>query len=402
MTRIVTRWVDGQVPLLDHRPDHVWLAPGIQLVGWGEALRVAAGYGPGRFERGRAAVREWTSGIDIADEVAGPGSGPVAFSSFTFDPRSPGSVVIVPEVLFGTTKDGSFVTTIDDAPYGHLLHPSGTGERMADRPRYAGGSIPDVHWMEAVAEAVTEIAGGPLEKVVLARDFAVWSKAPFDTRVVLERLHERFPECFTFLVDGLVGASPELLVRKTGTRVESVALAGSARRGAEPAEDQRFGRALLASDKDRREHEMAALTVETALSEIARRIVRDAEPSVLKLANVQHLATRFRGTLDEGVSVLQTVARLHPTAAVGGWPIDDALDAIRRLEGMDRGRYAGPVGWFDLRDDGEFAIALRCAELSGARARLFAGAGIVRGSLPETELEETRLKLRAMLDALEA
>jgi menaquinone-specific isochorismate synthase len=394
--------VDGPVPLLDHRPDHVWLAPGIQLVGWGEALRVAAGYGTGRFERGRAAVREWASSMEIDDEVAKPGSGPVAFSSFTFDPRSPGSVIIVPEILFGKTEDRWFVTTLDDVPYGHLLHPSGTGGATVDRPRYAGGSIPDVHWMEAVAEAVAEIADGAFEKVVLARDFAIWSKAPFDTRVVLERLHERFPECFTFLVDGLVGASPELLVRKTGTRVESVALAGSAGRGADAAEDERMGRALLDSDKDRREHEMAALTVETALSEIARRVVRDAEPSLLRLANVQHLATRFRGTLDEGISILQAVAKLHPTAAVGGWPIDEALDAIRRLEGMDRGRYAGPVGWFDLRDDGEFAIALRCAELSGARARLFAGAGIVRGSLPETELEETRLKLRAMLDALEA
>ena len=401
MTRTVTRWVDGPVPLLDHRPDHVWLGPDLQLVGWGEAIRIAAGYGPERFDHGRAAVREWAADVEVDDEVGGPGSGPVAFASFTFDPRSPGSVVIVPEITFGAREDGSFVTTVDGASYGHLLHPSGTGEGTVDRPRYAGGSIPDVHWMEAVAEAVAEIARGPLEKVVLARDFAVWSKVPFDSRVLLERLHHRFPECLTFLVDGLVGASPELLVRKTGTRVESVALAGSARRGSDADEDERYGRALLASDKDRREHEMAALTVETALGEISRRIVRDAEPSLLRLANVQHLATRFRGSLDEGVSIIEAVARLHPTAAVGGWPIDAALDAIRRLEGMDRGRYAGPVGWFDMRDDGEFAIALRCAELSGARARLFAGAGIVRGSLPETELEETRLKLRAMLDALE-
>jgi menaquinone-specific isochorismate synthase len=308
---------------------------------------------------------------------------------------------VIPAVTFARHGKRWFVTTVDDADPCRFAHPAGSASATADRPRYAGASIPDVLWLEAVAEATRAIADGPLEKVVLARDFAVWSKSPFDPRRILHRLHERFPDCYTFLVDGLVGASPELLVRRTGRRLDSVALAGSARRSDDPEEDERIGRRLLESDKDRREHEMAAWSVAEALGEMCDRVVADAEPSLLRLANVQHLATQFRATLSTQTSVIDVVRRLHPTAAVGGWPTAEAVDTIRRLEGMNRGRYAGPVGWFDARGDGEFAIALRCAELSGARARLFAGAGIVRGSLPESELEETRLKLQAMLAALE-
>ncbi len=402
MTRIVTREVERPLPLLDHRPELVWLSPSVDIVGWGEAHRLGAGFGPERFDRVRDAFSSWLAAAEIEDEAGLPGTGPVAFTSLTFDPRSAGSVLIVPAVTFVHRSGRWFVTTVDDADPCPFSHPAGTAPRPADRPRYAGASIPDVHWLESVAAATRLIEEGRLEKVVLARDFAVWSKTPFDSRRILERLHERFPGCYSFLVDGLVGASPELLVRRTGHRIESVALAGSARRSSDPDEDERIGRRLLDSDKDRREHDMAARSVADALGSICDRIIGDAEPSLLKLANVQHLATHFRGTLTADTSVVDLVRRVHPTAAVGGWPADAALEAIRRMEGMDRGRYAGPVGWFDSRGDGEFAIALRCAELSGARARLFAGAGIVRGSLPETELEETRLKLQAMLTALEA
>lgn len=401
MTRIVTREVDHPLPLLEHRPDVVWLSPTVDLVGWGEAHRLGAGFGAERFDRIRDDFASWVTAADVENETDLPGIGPVAFTSITFDPRSAGSALVVPEVTFARRGDRWFVTTVDDADPCRYAHPAGSAPAPADRPRYAGASIPDVLWLEAVADATRLIAEGTMEKVVLARDFAVWSKSPFDARRILGRLHERFPGCYTFLVDGLVGASPELLVRRTGHRLDSVALAGSARRSDDPAEDELIGRRLLESDKDRREHEMAARSVAEALGEICDRVVADAEPSLLRLANVQHLATQFRGNLADGTSVVDVVRRLHPTAAVGGWPTADAVATIRRLERMDRGRYAGPVGWFDARGDGEFAIALRCAELSGARARLFAGAGIVRGSLPETELEETRLKLQAMLTALE-
>jgi menaquinone-specific isochorismate synthase len=302
--------------------------------------------------------------------------------------------------VVGRHGDDWFLTTIGDADPTPIFHPAGTADVPVDRPRYAGASIPDVAWLEAVAEAVGLIEAGRLDKVVLARDYAVWSKERFDHRRVLARLQDRFPDCFVFAVDDLVGASPELLVRLKDRTVESVALAGSARRSGDPIEDEQIGKELLASAKNRHEHELTAASVGRVLGEVCERMMRDPEPVLVELANVRHLATRFHGRLSGPSSALHIAGRLHPTAAVAGAPTEAALDAIRALEGMDRGRYAGPVGWMDQRGDGEFAIALRCAEISGARARLFAGAGIVEGSLPESELEETRLKLQAMLPAL--
>ena len=204
-----------------------------------------------------------------------------------------------------------------------------------------------------------------------------------------------------YLVDGLVGASPELLIRRRGESVTSLALAGSARRDPDPVVDDQLGSELLASSKDLHEHALASESVERVLGRVCRSLQRPNRPGLLKLANVQHLATPFAGNLTESHDVLDLVGMLHPTAAVGGTPTLDAIEMIRALEGMERGRYAGPVGIFDPAGDGEFAIALRCAEISGARARLFAGAGLVQGSVPEDELEETRIKLQAMLSALE-
>jgi menaquinone-specific isochorismate synthase len=198
-----------------------------------------------------------------------------------------------------------------------------------------------------------------------------------------------------------LGASPELLIRRVGNVVTSLALAGSARRDRDPVADQQLGAELLASKKDLHEHALASASVAKVLEEVCRSLERPPGPYVFKLANVQHLATSFTGVLADSHHVLDLVRKLHPTAAVGGTPTAAAVDMIRSLEGMDRGRYAGPVGIFDATGNGEFAIALRCAEVSGARARLFAGAGLVRGSVPEDELEETRIKLQAMLSALE-
>jgi menaquinone-specific isochorismate synthase len=337
--------------------------------------------------------------VDVEDDLRLPGTGPVAFASFTFDERSPGSVLAVPEVAVGWSQGRWFVTVVDDADPAPFLESGPAIRTQSDRTRFAGASIPDVQWLEAVARAVELISADEVSKVVLARDFALWSKTPFDSMNLVSKLHKRFPECYTFLVDGLVGASPELLVRMEERKVISQALAGSARRSDDPVEDERIGKALLDSDKDRREHESAAASVGRALGEVCTQLERDLEPTLVKLANVQHLGTRFEGRLTRSFPILDLVDRLHPTAAVGGTPTDRAVALIRELESMDRGRYAGPVGWMDAHEHGEFAIALRCAELSGARARLFAGAGIVSGSLPENELEETRLKLLAMQSA---
>lgn len=399
MTVVRTHRLEDPVPLLDHRPPLAWLSPGRRLVGFGEALRLDPG--PPRFRNAESGFARWCRDVEVTDDVRLPGTGPIAFVSLTFDPAAPGSTLVVPEVVIGEVEGTWFVTTVGEVDPTPLFHPAGTGESRNDRPRYAGSSIPDVMWMEAVAQAIELIARGDLEKVVLARDLAVWSKTAFDHRRLLGRLHRRFPTCHTFLVDGLVGASPELLVRRRGREVDSLVLAGTAPRSDDRHEDETMAKALLASEKDAREHELAAASVGRVLGELCERVVRDAQPRMIELANVRHLATRFRGRLRESPSTLEVADRLHPTAAVGGTPTDQALEVIRRLEGMDRGRYAGPVGWMDREGDGELAIALRCAQIAGTRARLFAGNGIVAGSLPEDELEETRLKLMAMQSVLE-
>lgn len=375
------------------------------LVGWGEALRLTPGPGADRFARMARGLDEQAAEADVDDELGLPGTGLVGFVSATFDLRSAASVLIVPRRVVGRRDGVTWLTTIDPAGPGDGDPPPAPAcpplpEALPDRIRYAGSSMPDLHWLEAVAAAVKRIEDGDLGKIVLARDHAVWSRHPFDPRLLASRLRSRFPACFTFLVDGLLGASPELLVRRSGERVASVTLAGTAPRGDTPAADQRLGEELLASDKDRREHSFAAAAVRGILAGRCAALEGDEEPVLLRLDNVQHLASRFRGRLTTGESALEVAAALHPTPAVCGTPGEVALPLIRELEGLERGRYAGPVGWVDDRGDGELAIALRCAELAGARARLFAGAGIVRGSLPENELEETRIKFRAMQSAL--
>ncbi|HEY5652082.1 MAG TPA: isochorismate synthase [Acidimicrobiia bacterium] len=399
--RVTTRRLDAPPPLVDHDPPLAWISDEHVLIGFGEALRFSAGFGDERFDRAERTFREWSDDCLIDDEIAAPGTGPTAFTSFTFDSRSPGSVLIVPEITLGRTGGEWFATTVGDADPAPYLTAVDRAEGVSDRPRFAGASIPDVSWVEAVAEVIDRIRAGEAQKVVMARDFALWSRTRFDTRRLLTRLMTRFPHCFTFAVDGLIGASPELLVRTDGHRVSSVALAGTAARSADPATDERLGAELLGSPKDLFEHRLAAMSVERVLEPLTDVLSRDETPSLRRLDNVQHLATSFDGSLSAPLSALTLAGMLHPTAAVGGDPTDVAVAMIRELEGMDRGRYAGPVGWMDSTGNGEFAIALRCAEISGARARLFTGAGIMADSLPENELEETRLKLGAMMSALE-
>ena len=388
---VATRPVGDPGDLLARVPDPggvVWVHRGEGLVGWGVAARVDLGPG-GRFELAADALAALADDAAIDDPLAVPGSGLVAFASATFDPRKPGSVLVVPRVVLAR-RDGRAWLTVADGEPAELPPPQGLP--ALGRIRYAGASVGEVAWLEAVDAARRRLDGAPLEKVVLARDLAVWSEEPCDPRVLARRLAERFPDCFTFAVEGLVGASPELLVRRTGDRVESVVLAGSAARGGDPASDALLGRRLLGSAKDRHEHRPAVASVADALEPVCADLEVDPVPHLLQLDNIQHLATAVRGRL---------AGRLHPPAAVCGTPTADALAVIRELEGLDRGRYAGPVGWVDARGDGEFAIALRCATVTGHRARLYAGAGIVAESLPEAELEETRLKFRAMQSALE-
>jgi len=220
-------------------------------------------------------------------------------------------------------------------------------------------------------------------------------------RYLLGRLAAAYPECWTFQVDDMVGATPELLVRRTSDVVLSRVLAGTVKRRGNEGEDASLAKALLGSDKDLEEHEYAVRSVARALAHHCTDLRVPAQPTVLRLSNVQHLATDISGRLADGASALALAASLHPTAAVCGSPTERAFAVIRELEGMDRGRYAGPVGWFDSRGDGEFGIALRCAEVRPGSLRLFAGCGIVTGSDPEAELAESRAKfvpIRAALD----
>jgi menaquinone-specific isochorismate synthase len=400
-----TRHLDDDRPLLDLPPVAdalAWVRRDEGLVAWGTAARLDPGTGPDRFDRADEALRELAGAAAVDDTVTAFGTGLVAVGSFAFHDGVAGSALVVPRVVVGRRDGTTWCTTIDpdDAPPVAGPRADPPPEVRRDRPRYAGSTNPDVHWLEAVATAVQRIRAGELDKVVLARDHAVWSREPFDALDLARRLTARFPRCHTFVVGGLVGATPELLVGRRGDEVVSRALAGTVGRSDDEVEDASLGAQLLASEKDRWEHQLAAESVAEVLARHCAELEHEREPRLLRLDNVQHLATTYRGRLTSGVSSLMLAGALHPTAAVGGTPRDRAIAMIRELEGMDRGRYAAPVGWTDAAGDGEWGIALRCAELAGARARLFAGVGVVAASLPEAELEETRLKLLAMQAAL--
>ncbi|ADG88430.1 isochorismate synthase [Thermobispora bispora] len=385
--------------LLAHLPGtapYAWIRRGEGLVGWGVAARAEVPPGPGRFDWAREWLASLFEGARIDDQVGLPGSGPVAFGSFTFDRDVPGSVLVVPRVVLARRQGQAWLTTIGEAetlPVAPATEPG--------RIRYGDGTLSAPEWQHVVAQAVAKIKAGVLDKVVLARDLRATAEREIDPRALLARLADRYPECYTFSVDGLVGATPELLVRHIGRSIESLVLAGTVSRGTGPAEDAARAAELYASAKDREEHGYAVASVRQALAPLCAELHVPDEPDLLVLPNVQHLATRITGRLSDGASVLDVVAAMHPTAAVGGTPTDAAIEVIRELEGMDRGRYAGPVGWIDSRGDGEWGIALRCAEVSGREARLFAGCGIMGGSDPAAELAEAQAKFRVMQYALE-
>ena len=381
-----------------------WVRQGAGLVGWGEAARVSLPAGADRFTDGEKWLREIVDGASIVDEVRRRGSGLVAFGSFTFDDASEGSVLIVPRAILGRDGTGkAWLTTI--APEGGpAWQPTPFGPPVApDTIRWHDGSLSAPEWEQAVGEAVRRIThSAELRKVVLARDLYATADRPIDTRVLIHRLADRYPGCFTFACDGLVGATPELLISRDGWRVSSLVLAGTTPRGATPAEDSVLAAGLLGSAKENEEHRYAAASLRDSLAPLCQAMYVAPRPDLIRLHNVQHLGTRVRGTLRSADrSALALAATVHPTAAVGGTPTDTAVELIRELESMDRERYAGPVGWVDADGNGEWGIALRCAQLAANRARLFAGCGIVAGSDPAAELAETIAKFRPMRTALE-
>ncbi|WP_225994195.1 isochorismate synthase [Actinomadura rudentiformis] len=383
---------------LPHPTALAWVRHGEGIVGWGEAARLTLPGGEDRFAAADQWLRDLFGSADIHDPVQVPGSGPVAFGSFGFDPKSPDSVLIVPRWIVGRRDGAAWLTTIgEDADPLALVHPPQPPARLA----WSDGTLSAPAWEQAVAAAVDRIRDGRLGKVVLARDLHAEAAEPIDARTLLRRLADRFPACYTFSCAGLVGATPELLIRRAGEHLDSLVLAGTTARGTTPADDAERATRLRASAKDREEHAYAAEMVRDALTPLCAELTVPDQPELLTLANVMHLASPVHGRLRRERSVLDVVAALHPTPAVAGTPTDTALDLIRELELMDRGRYAGPVGWVDARGDGEWGIALRCAELDGTRARLFAGCGIVADSDPAAELAEAQTKFRVMQYALE-
>lgn len=389
---------------------------GLGVSASGTAGSFGVGGGPGRIEDLARLAGETLGAIRRGDD----GPPVVAVGTIPFDEGESASLTI-PSRAAGRRRAGETwridVWGEDDAP-----------RKTEPRGRWFGGTVPHrafadiqlrpdpepVRYAAAVEEATRRIASGELRKIVLARSLLVDAGRELDPKRLLWRLRAVDPDCFafavpTFALEGrrlrsrgvLVGASPELLVSKAGGEVRAAPLAGSAPRFGDREEDRASAGRLLASEKDREEHAAVSEFVALVLGAFCDRLDHPEEPELLGTANVWHLATPFHGWLRDPVrSVLDLVAELHPTPAVCGSPRDGARKVLSELETLDRGCYAGPVGWVDANGDGEWAIALRCAEIAGSTARLFAGAGIVAGSVPELELDETERKFRALLDSL--
>ena len=376
-----------------------WIRGGDGLVGWGEAARLTIPAGVDRFATGEKWLAELVDSARLSDAVGVPGTGLVGFGSFTFDPASDGSVVVVPSIIVGRRDGVAWHTTI--SADGGLPVPAMTPLTRPSEIRWSDGSLSAPQWEQAVTAAVGRIKAGELRKVVLARDLQADAPEPIDIRVLLTRLAARAPSCYTFACAGLIGATPELLIRREGRQVSSLVLAGTTARGGSRADDEALSAALLASAKNLEEHRYSVDSVRDVLAPLCEELHVDPAPFLLQMADYQHLATSVTGVLGKEASALALAASLHPTAAICGTPTDAAMELIRDLEGMDRARYSGPVGWVDSRGNGEWGIALRCGEIDGTRARLFAGCGIVAGSQASAELAEAETKFRPMRIALE-
>src|SRR5919199_3541566 len=385
--------------------------------------------GPQRFAQ---AARRWRALAEHAacDDPDGPrGSGPVAVGGFAFAPDGgaaphwagydPASLHVREVAL--VRRGGEVRLTLaalarpDDVPEDLVARLEARAAEMREQPlplldpNPAGqfrvvSAMPPEHYEAAVGRAVERIRLGALDKVVLAREVQVHAPAAHDVAAVLGVLREGFPSCHVFCVargeSAFVAASPELLVRREGLRAGTLALAGSTRRSADPAVDDHLAEQLLRSGKDREEQAIVARRIVRALRPHSVWVTTADEPVVVKMANIQHLATPIRAQLAQPVSAVELAGVLHPTPAVGGEPLAAAAPLIPALEGLDRGWYAGPVGWTDLAEDGEFCVALRCALLRGNVAHLYAGEGIVRDSVPSEELEANEAKLQALLPLL--
>lgn len=397
------------VALVDPSDPLLWQRRGDGLAGIGELVRLEF-HGPNRFRDAAAAWREIVQRSTVLDPLGVPGSGLLAFGAFAFSALSEqSSVLIVPELIVGKRDGHCWVTRVShaDAAASSPAPDASAGVPAAQPfgPEFSvtlsPGALDHAGYLALVEEAIARINRHEVGKVVLARDLVGRLPEGADLRRVLRELTAGYPDCWTYAVDGLIGSSPETLIRAHHGDLSARVLAGTISRGPDPASDQAAAVALATSEKDNDEHEFAVQSLLVSLRPHASHIAADEVPFTLKLPNLWHLATDIEGTLSDGSTSLDLIAALHPTAAVAGTPTDVALTVIDELEPFDRGRYAGPVGWVDAAGDGEWAIALRCAQLDGRGGiRAYAGCGIVAESQPEQELAESRMKFRPMVEAL--
>jgi isochorismate synthase len=424
----------GEVPTM-------WLRPceGFGLVGIGAAW-TARTSGPDRF---RSAAEAWaglTDGAFVRDDADGSaGTGPLLLGGFPFapgdarhDPAWRGferSALVLPRLMLTIGPEGAWLTanvvTGPDADsdadgldgdatarareIGELwdgLRAAAPSVPLtpASEPLRIAAEAPEAAWRATVVRFAGAVGRGRVDKVVLARRVDLVAEGPLDIPSALRRLEASAPESTVFAVTRrgrtFLGATPERLARTEGREFRTVAMAGSIGRGADEAEDERLAAELLASDKDREEHRVVVEMLRETLGSIAARLEVGRDPSVVRLRHVQHLVTELSGRLRERAGILALVERLHPTPAVGGQPRDLALELIDEQERLDRGWYAGPLGWLDRRGDGEFVVAIRSGVVDGAMASLFAGCGIMADSDPAREWEESRMKLRSLASAL--
>jgi isochorismate synthase len=405
---------------------------GFALAGLGQAASLEA-HGPGRFATMAALARELgrrTLADDPARDPLRPAAaGPVLVGGFSFahdggtNPEwssLPPASLILPELALARHRGQARLTLCiavepDDDPsalaaraqvrLGELV-PSSLpllDPDPVERTRVTSAAPPS-HYEAAVERAVEHIRAGSLDKIVLAREVRTLAPRPHDPAAILGALREAFPDCYCWCVGtpeaAFVGASPELLIRREGARAQTVALAGTTRRSADPAVDDHLGERLLHDPKEREEHAIVTSGIERALEPVSVWVASADEPVLVKVQNVQHLATPIRAQLADPLPAVELAGRLLPTPAVGGEPHEQALPMIPALEGLDRGWYAGAVGWSDVAEDGEFCVALRCALLHGVTAHLYAGCGVVRDSVPSVELAETEVKFQALLPLL--
>ena len=414
--RVETSRVDDLkllIPLLDPRHPLLWIRKGQGIAGVGEALRLEFS-GPTRMLEACAVWKDVVAAASVSDPIALPGSGLVAFGTFAFaDDSAAVSTLIVPQVVLGK-RDGQYWITrvVAEWPAGAVDaagQPLRTVPTPVLSPRPLGpeyritllpGTVSADAFRASVDAAVDRIAAQELEKVVLARDLVAHLPEGADLRRPLTDLALGYPDCWTYAVDGFIGSSPETLVRVSRGAVSARVLAGTTARGADAEADHDRAVALATSTKDLDEHGFAVNSVVAALAPHSRTLTTSELPFTLKLPNLWHLASDVEGTLSDGSTSLDLIAALHPTAAVAGTPTAVALELIHELEPFDRGRYAGPVGWVGADGDGEWAVALRSAQVDAVGdITAYAGCGIVADSEPEREYLETKMKFRPIVEA---